>query len=199
MNQIGSQCPVKHNVQFMSVSRSFREKTYVVLVNTLCLHICLCLCLCTTGVSIGLATRMTLAWVSRVRFGASITQSWTCFWFRFCTAVCACLWAAFNVTACRKKRITALKSRKFFENCHNEKHVLNCQDNFMCGMNVFCRSDVPPESIIGVIRLCHNMNGTKQNWNVSCAGSTHITSQMCVLWKHFVVLYGETNLSDKEC
>jgi hypothetical protein len=49
---------------------------------------------CATGVSSGLATRVTSNRVWRGRLGESITWSWTCFWFNFCTVVRITIWSA---------------------------------------------------------------------------------------------------------
>jgi hypothetical protein len=51
--------------------------------------------LCATGVNSGLATRVTLIRVSRVRAGEFITRERTRFWFHFCSAVRDFCWVAF--------------------------------------------------------------------------------------------------------
>jgi hypothetical protein len=68
--------------QQRTISRrsNVREWTHVLLVNTPCLHQ---YNFWATGISSSLATRMTLARVSRRRLEESITWGWTCFYFIF--------------------------------------------------------------------------------------------------------------------
>jgi hypothetical protein len=69
---------------FTSSSRRFREWAHVLFVNRWCsnLH-----SFCATGVSGGLATRVTLTRVSWRRLGESVTRGWTWFWFHFCAVI----------------------------------------------------------------------------------------------------------------
>jgi hypothetical protein len=69
-----------------------REWTHVLLISTPCSHLH---SFCATGVSSGLATRVTLTRMSRGRLGESITRRWTCFWFPFCIIVRDCCSVAF--------------------------------------------------------------------------------------------------------
>jgi hypothetical protein len=75
----------------IAMRSNVRHWTHVLFVNTACSHLH---SFCATGVSSGLATRVTLTRVSRCSL-ESITGGWTCFWFNFCTAVRDCCWIAF--------------------------------------------------------------------------------------------------------
>jgi hypothetical protein len=68
----------------ISMRSNVREWTCVLLANTPRQHSHK---FCTTGVSSGLASRVTLPRVSRGRLGKSIIRKWTCFWFHLCTVV----------------------------------------------------------------------------------------------------------------
>jgi hypothetical protein len=80
--------------QTISIRSNVREWTHVLLANTPRSHLH---SFCATGVSSGLATRVTLTRVSRGRLGEFITWGWTCFWCHFCTAVRDCYWVVFQM------------------------------------------------------------------------------------------------------
>jgi hypothetical protein len=80
--------------QTISMRSNVREWTHVLLVNTPCSHLH---GFGSTGVSSGLATRVTLTRVSRGRLGESISWGWICFWFHVCTVVRDCFMVAFKV------------------------------------------------------------------------------------------------------
>jgi hypothetical protein len=82
------------NSSKISILSNIQEWTHVLLVNSPCSHLH---SFCATGVSSGLATRMTFTRVLRGRLGESITRGWTCFWFHFCTIVRDCFGVAFQM------------------------------------------------------------------------------------------------------
>lgn len=72
-----------------------REWTHILPVNVLCLHL---LSFCVTGVSIGLATKVTMIRVSWARLEESVAWGRTLFWFNFCIVLRDCLGLNLNGT-----------------------------------------------------------------------------------------------------
>jgi hypothetical protein len=111
---------------------------------------------CATGVSSGLATRVTLTRVSRGRLGVSITRGWTCFWSNFCTwllgfvvsgAVCIynvakngnyweCTWMTFNI-----KNTRQWKERMKIQGSHLQSSVGRCNLSFLLGRSRLCSNN----------------------------------------------------------
>jgi hypothetical protein len=79
--------------QTISMRSHIREWTYVLLRNTPFSHLHV---YSATGVSSGLAARMTLPRVSRRSLGGSVIRRWISFWFYFCTVVRHFYWVVFK-------------------------------------------------------------------------------------------------------
>jgi hypothetical protein len=64
----------------ISMRNNVREWTHVMLVNTPCSYLH---SFCALGMSSGLASKVTLSWVSRCRWGESAARGCICSWFTF--------------------------------------------------------------------------------------------------------------------
>jgi hypothetical protein len=99
------------------------EWTHVLLVNTPCSHLH---SFCTTGVSSGLATRVTSTRVSRGRLGEPITRGWTflCFHFLY-RSTCLLLGCVLNSTHC------IFKANQLKRKCQKTKVKITSEQRFL--------------------------------------------------------------------
>jgi hypothetical protein len=81
-----------HEQQQTVLTENCSKRMQVVLANGPCSHLH---SFSGSGVSSGLATRVTLTPVSWGRVGESVALAWTCFWPNFYAVFCDCCWVAF--------------------------------------------------------------------------------------------------------